>query len=148
MMAKKHLPFFDCAYQGFASGDAEKDAAAIRLFVADGHKVCLAQSFAKNFGLYGERVGAFSVVCEDKEEAARVESQLKVRRTVFHLKHICMATYPSIYLSVHPSIHPFMVSQTSIMLLSHSHKPHFLTGIAHMLLLPINLCFIRMTWLF
>jgi aspartate aminotransferase len=79
MMAKKHVPFFDCAYQGFASGDAEKDAAAIRLFVADGHKVCLAQSFAKNFGLYGERVGAFSVVCQDKEEAARVESQLKVR---------------------------------------------------------------------
>lgn len=78
MKAKKHVPFFDCAYQGFASGDAEKDAAAIRLFVEDGHLICLAQSFAKNFGLYGERVGALSVVCADEEEKARVESQLKI----------------------------------------------------------------------
>eukprot|EP00511_Aplanochytrium_stocchinoi_P002053 CAMPEP_0204824964 /NCGR_PEP_ID=MMETSP1346-20131115/2942_1 /ASSEMBLY_ACC=CAM_ASM_000771 /TAXON_ID=215587 /ORGANISM="Aplanochytrium stocchinoi, Strain GSBS06" /LENGTH=428 /DNA_ID=CAMNT_0051952411 /DNA_START=68 /DNA_END=1354 /DNA_ORIENTATION=- len=78
MKKKNHLPFFDCAYQGFASGDAEKDAAAIRLFVDDGHNVCLSQSFAKNFGLYGERVGAFSVVCADEEESKRVESQLKI----------------------------------------------------------------------
>lgn len=78
MKEKKHLPFFDCAYQGFASGDAEKDAAAIRLFVNDGHNVCLSQSYAKNFGLYGERVGAFSVVCADEEESKRVESQLKI----------------------------------------------------------------------
>eukprot|EP00515_Schizochytrium_aggregatum_P008908 CAMPEP_0202072884 /NCGR_PEP_ID=MMETSP0964-20121228/2704_1 /ASSEMBLY_ACC=CAM_ASM_000500 /TAXON_ID=4773 /ORGANISM="Schizochytrium aggregatum, Strain ATCC28209" /LENGTH=422 /DNA_ID=CAMNT_0048639951 /DNA_START=41 /DNA_END=1309 /DNA_ORIENTATION=- len=78
MKRKNHRAFFDCAYQGFASGDAEKDAAAIRLFVADGHQICLSQSYAKNFGLYGERVGAFSVVCADKEEAERVESQLKI----------------------------------------------------------------------
>ena len=44
---------FDCAYQGFASGDMEGDAYAIRLFVEEGHQICLAQSFAKNFGLYG-----------------------------------------------------------------------------------------------
>jgi aspartate aminotransferase len=56
MKRKRHLAFFDCAYQGFASGDADKDAAAIRLFVDDGHLVCLAQSYAKNFGLYNERV--------------------------------------------------------------------------------------------
>lgn len=43
MKAKNHLAFFDCAYQGFASGDAEKDAAAIRLFVEEGHQICLAQ---------------------------------------------------------------------------------------------------------
>ena len=78
MKEKKHRAFFDCAYQGFASGNAEKDAAAIRLFVDDGHLICLAQSFAKNFGLYGERVGAFSVMCKDPEEAARVESQLNI----------------------------------------------------------------------
>ncbi|GBG24679.1 Aspartate aminotransferase, mitochondrial [Hondaea fermentalgiana] len=78
MKTKKHVPFFDCAYQGFASGDAEKDAGAIRLFVDEGHQVLLGQSFAKNFGLYGERVGALSVVCADKDEAARVESQLKL----------------------------------------------------------------------
>jgi len=78
MKQKNHRPFFDCAYQGFASGDAEKDAQAIRLFAKDGHQICLGQSYAKNFGLYGERVGAFSVVCADAEEAARVESQLKI----------------------------------------------------------------------
>lgn len=54
--------------QGFASGDPENDAWAIRRFVADGHCVALAQSFAKNFGLYGERIGALSVVCNDAEE--------------------------------------------------------------------------------
>jgi len=72
------LPFFDMAYQGFASGDIDKDAAAVRHFVADGHNILLSQSFAKNMGLYGERVGAFTVVCADSEEAARVESQIKI----------------------------------------------------------------------
>jgi aspartate aminotransferase len=71
--------FFDSAYQGFASGDAERDAFALRLFEADGHSFALAQSFAKNFGLYGERVGVLSLLCADKEEAARVESQLKLQ---------------------------------------------------------------------
>ena len=56
----------------------EGDAFAIRQFVADGHQICLAQSFAKNFGLYGERCGAASVVCASKEEKERVLSQLKV----------------------------------------------------------------------
>eukprot|EP00752_Nemacystus_decipiens_P003765 g3466.t1 len=78
MKTKRHTAFFDCAYQGFASGDAEHDAWAIRRFVADGHCIALAQSFAKNFGLYGERIGALSVVCNDAEEAARVGSQLKI----------------------------------------------------------------------
>merc|ERR1712083_1032729 len=72
------LPFFDMAYQGFASGDMDRDAAALRLFVDEGHTVLLAQSFAKNMGLYGERAGAFTVQCRDKDEAARVESQIKI----------------------------------------------------------------------
>jgi len=72
------LPYFDMAYQGFASGDMDRDAAALRLFVDEGHTVLLAQSFAKNMGLYGERAGAFTVQCKDKEEAARVESQIKI----------------------------------------------------------------------
>lgn len=46
--------FFDMAYQGFASGDINKDAHAVRYFVEQGHNICLAQSFAKNMGLYGE----------------------------------------------------------------------------------------------
>lgn len=75
---KKLLPFFDCAYQGFASGDARIDAASLRLFVEDGHKVALVQSFSKNMGLYGQRVGALSVVADSQEEAQRVLSQLKV----------------------------------------------------------------------
>jgi len=70
--------FFDSAYQGFASGDAEKDAYAMRLFVEEGVSFALAQSFAKNFGLYGERVGVLSMVCADEAEAARVLSQLKI----------------------------------------------------------------------
>lgn len=48
------FPFFDMAYQGFASGDVDRDAFAVRLFVEQGHKVALAQSFAKNMGLYGQ----------------------------------------------------------------------------------------------
>ena len=103
--------FFDSAYQGFASGDAEHDAFSVRQFVRDGHSfalaqarhtiapptrapptiapptvallirspsLALAQSFAKNFGLYGERVGLLSMVCGSAEEAERIESQLKL----------------------------------------------------------------------
>jgi len=72
------LPFFDMAYQGFASGNVDKDAFALREFVADGHTVLLSQSFAKNMGLYGERAGAFTVCCSTPEEAKRVESQVKI----------------------------------------------------------------------
>lgn len=77
ILAKGHHVLMDCAYQGFASGDAEADAYAIRLFLDAGHSLLLAQSFAKNFGLYGERVGSLSVACADRAEAARVLSQLK-----------------------------------------------------------------------
>ena len=75
---KKHFPFFDMAYQGFASGDVERDAFAPRYFVEQGHEIMLAQSFAKNLGLYGERVGTVSVVTASPEEKARVDSQLKI----------------------------------------------------------------------
>ncbi|XP_038069403.1 aspartate aminotransferase, mitochondrial-like [Patiria miniata] len=72
------FPFFDMAYQGFASGDPAKDAWALRHFISEGHTVALAQSYAKNMGLYGQRVGAFSLVCSDADEAKRCESQLKI----------------------------------------------------------------------
>jgi len=75
---KQLFPFFDMAYKGFASGDFEKDAAAVRLFLKDGHQIALSQSFAKNMGLYGERVGAFSLICNSKHEADTVMSQLKI----------------------------------------------------------------------
>lgn len=54
MKNKQHVAFFDMAYQGFASGDTDKDAAAMRSFVTAGLPVVLAQSYAKNFGLYGK----------------------------------------------------------------------------------------------
>lgn len=78
ILRKGHHVLMDCAYQGFASGDAEADAYAIRLFLEDGHSLLLAQSFAKNFGLYGERVGTLSVACADADAAQRVLSQLKL----------------------------------------------------------------------
>jgi len=79
LIAEKQLfPFFDMAYQGFASGNTTRDAFALRHFIKEGHQVALAQSFAKNMGLYGERVGAFSLVAADEEEKKRVESQLKI----------------------------------------------------------------------
>eukprot|EP00640_Fibrocapsa_japonica_P001759 CAMPEP_0113938202 /NCGR_PEP_ID=MMETSP1339-20121228/4610_1 /TAXON_ID=94617 /ORGANISM="Fibrocapsa japonica" /LENGTH=457 /DNA_ID=CAMNT_0000941195 /DNA_START=55 /DNA_END=1428 /DNA_ORIENTATION=- /assembly_acc=CAM_ASM_000762 len=78
LLNKRHKVFFDSAYQGFASGDSEQDAWAIREFIRDGHFISLAQSFAKNFGLYGERIGCVSLVCSDEAEASRVLSQLKL----------------------------------------------------------------------
>ncbi|KAJ2887515.1 aspartate transaminase aat1, partial [Coemansia aciculifera] len=75
----EHVAFFDMAYQGFASGNVDRDALALRSFVA-GNKapVLLAQSFAKNMGLYGERVGCFSVVGADAGERDRLLSQVKI----------------------------------------------------------------------
>ncbi|MGH0142286.1 UNVERIFIED_CONTAM: hypothetical protein FKN15_002868 [Acipenser sinensis] len=79
LVKKRSLfPFFDMAYQGFASGDIDRDAWAVRHFIDQGLNIVLSQSYAKNMGLYGERVGGFTVVCIDAEEAKRVESQLKI----------------------------------------------------------------------
>ncbi|MCI1193775.1 aspartate/tyrosine/aromatic aminotransferase [Calidifontimicrobium sp. SYSU G02091] len=75
--ARGLVAFLDMAYQGFGDGIAE-DGAAVREFLASGVDFFVATSFSKSFSLYGERVGALSVVCEDKDEAARVLSQLKI----------------------------------------------------------------------
>ncbi|MFZ3082540.1 amino acid aminotransferase [Rhodoferax ferrireducens] len=75
--AKKLVPFLDMAYQGFGYGLTE-DGAVIGKFVAAGLLFFVATSFSKSFSLYGERVGALSVLCENKEEASRVLSQLKI----------------------------------------------------------------------
>lgn len=68
--AKGLIPFFDLAYQGFASGDLERDAWSIRHFFNSnpGLEFCVAQSFSKNFGLYGQRVGALHVVKSTTDE--------------------------------------------------------------------------------
>lgn len=75
--AKNLVAFLDMAYQGFGHGIAE-DGAVIGKFVAAGLNIFVSTSFSKSFSLYGERVGALSVVANDKEEAARVLSQLKI----------------------------------------------------------------------
>jgi len=74
---KKLVPFLDMAYQGFGEGIAE-DGAVIAQFMGAGLDFFVSTSFSKSFSLYGERVGALSVVCESKDEAARVLSQLKI----------------------------------------------------------------------
>ena len=75
--ARKLTPFLDMAYQGFGYGIVE-DGAVIGKFVAAGLSFFVSTSFSKSFSLYGERVGALTVLCESKEEASRVLSQLKV----------------------------------------------------------------------
>jgi aromatic-amino-acid transaminase len=75
--AKNLVPFLDMAYQGFGYGLAE-DGAVVGKFVAAGLSFFVSTSFSKSFSLYGERVGALSVVCESQEEAGRVLSQLKI----------------------------------------------------------------------
>ena len=75
--AKTLTPFLDMAYQGFGYGIAE-DGAVIGKFVAAGLDFFVSTSFSKSFSLYGERVGALSVLCATKDDAARVLSQLKI----------------------------------------------------------------------
>jgi aromatic-amino-acid transaminase len=75
--ARQLVPFLDMAYQGFGEGLAE-DGESVRQFLAAGLDFFVSTSFSKSFSLYGERVGALSVVCADADEAKRVLSQLKI----------------------------------------------------------------------
>jgi len=74
--ARDLIPFLDLAYQGFSSS-IEEDGAVIRKFAETGKTLLVSNSFSKSFSLYGERVGAFSLVASSKEEAQRALSQLK-----------------------------------------------------------------------
>lgn len=74
--AKQFIPFLDLAYQGFGDG-IDQDAAAVRLFVQSEMPFLVASSFSKSFSLYGERVGALSLITANANEAARVLSQIK-----------------------------------------------------------------------
>ena len=75
--AKGLTPFLDMAYQGFGYGITE-DGTAVRKFAAAGLSFLVSTSFSKSFSLYGERVGALSVLCDSQQEAGRVLSQLKI----------------------------------------------------------------------
>ena len=66
MEQKKLIPFFDSAYQGFASGDIIKDVAPVRTFAERGFSMFVSQSYAKNMGLYGLRTGAMHIVTPNK----------------------------------------------------------------------------------
>lgn len=91
---KKHLPFFDSAYQGFASGNLARDAGAVRLFVEQGFELFIAESFAKNFGLYGERAGCFHLVAAPGADAAASASRLSSQLAILQRSEI---SNPPIY---------------------------------------------------
>lgn len=76
--SRKLVPIIDNAYQGYASGDLARDGTAQTLFEKSGMEYFLTQSFAKNFGLYGDRIGYMHVLCANKERATTVLSQLKI----------------------------------------------------------------------
>jgi aromatic-amino-acid transaminase len=75
--SRKLIAFLDMAYQGFGQGIAE-DGMAVQKFVDSGEDFFVSTSFSKSLSLYGERVGALSVLCATKDDAARVLSQLKI----------------------------------------------------------------------
>ena len=74
---KKILPFFDMAYQGFATGDVDEDAYAVRLFANEGLDMVLCQSFSKNLGLYGERIGCLSILTQNEEQKLACKTNLE-----------------------------------------------------------------------
>ena len=76
IQASGHIPFLDMAYQGFGEGIAQ-DAAVLNAFLASGMSFLVSSSFSKSFSLYGERVGALSIVTQSADEASRVLSQVK-----------------------------------------------------------------------
>ncbi|XP_076045136.1 aspartate aminotransferase, cytoplasmic-like isoform X2 [Oratosquilla oratoria] len=72
---KNHFPLFDCAYQGLASGDLEKDAWPVRYFAERGLEMIATQSFAKNFGLYNDCIGNLVLIVKDPAVITPVRSQ-------------------------------------------------------------------------
>ncbi|XP_052477783.1 aspartate aminotransferase, mitochondrial isoform X1 [Gossypium raimondii] len=112
---KNHFPFFDVAYQGFASGDVERDAQAIRIFLEDGHSIGCAQSFAKNLGLYGHRVGCLSILYNDKIQAVVIKSQLKqISNTMYGSPPIHSISLVSKILS-NPNIKALWLKEVKVM---------------------------------
>ncbi|XP_064465698.1 aspartate aminotransferase, cytoplasmic-like isoform X1 [Ornithodoros turicata] len=73
---KKLFPLFDCAYQGFASGSLEKDSWAVRHFASQGLELFCCQSFAKNFGLYNERIGNLILIINDQMAMTNTLAQI------------------------------------------------------------------------
>lgn len=78
VIEKDILPFFDMAYQGFATGDLDEDAYSIRLFANSGINMILSQSFSKNLGMYGERIGCLSILTQNEKEKIAVETNVRL----------------------------------------------------------------------
>ncbi|XP_067008255.2 aspartate aminotransferase, cytoplasmic [Anabrus simplex] len=78
MEERKLFPFFDAAYHGFATGDLENDAWTVRYFVERGFELFCAQSFAKNFGLYNERIGNLTIVLNDPSVITNLENHMMI----------------------------------------------------------------------
>lgn len=73
---RKLFPLFDCAYQGFASGSVDNDIKSFRYFVSRGFETLCCQSFAKNFGLYNQRVGNLAIIVKDANKVEAIKSQI------------------------------------------------------------------------
>lgn len=78
MEERKLFPLIDIAYQGFASGDLDADAATVRYFVKRGFELLVAQSFSKNFGLYNERIGNLCIVTKTPDVIPNIRSQMEI----------------------------------------------------------------------
>merc|ERR1712037_646224 len=76
MKSRKLVPFFDCAYQGWASGDMDEDAWVVRHFASQGLELLVSQSFGKNLGLYGDRIGFLTLVVGEGVSLPALQSQL------------------------------------------------------------------------
>merc|ERR1712051_1080165 len=74
--SRKLVPFFDCAYQGWASGDMDEDAWVVRHFASQGLELLVSQSFGKNLGLYGDRIGFLTLVAGEDVSLPALQSQL------------------------------------------------------------------------
>lgn len=81
---KKLFPLFDCAYQGFASGSVDNDIKSFRYFVSRGFETLCCQSFAKNFGLYNQRVGNLAIVVKDSTSVEPIKSQLALLVRIYY----------------------------------------------------------------
>ncbi len=81
---KEHLPFFLSNYQGIVSGDPALDAYPMRRSLEDGMQFAVGNTFSSNMGLYGERIGSFSLVCADAPTANKVRSQMAIQARRFY----------------------------------------------------------------
>jgi len=114
-LKKKHIPIMDSAYQGYATGSLENDRKSIELFYNSGMEFFVCQSFAKNLGLYGERIGMVHVVCKNEERARVVLSQMKMVIRPMYSSPPCHGAHLVSIILNDPSMYKQWVSELKIM---------------------------------